>query len=167
MFLFLFVLEYIDLSMLSLNDCTYTLACSFIHVYLEFCSPFNSFYHTTSTKNNKCYSRFLSFFLSTVHASLGSAWIEIPGNIRGPEIIGLSPQTHVLLQDFKICESKSRNQLFAKYKTTGSDADGINFRRIRNNCKQAIRQFKRNSQTDLFSTRTATRYFSSIFTSED
>ena len=31
----------------------------------------------------------------------------------------------------------SRNQLFAKYKTTGSDADGVNFRKIRNKCKQS------------------------------
>ena len=41
----------------------------------------------------------------------------------------------------------SRNQLFAKYKMTGSDADGVNFRKIRNKCKQTIRQFRRNSQT--------------------
>ena len=44
----------------------------------------------------------------------------------------------------------SRNQLFAKYKTTGSDADSINFRKIRNKCKQATSQFRRNSQTQLF-----------------
>ena len=43
----------------------------------------------------------------------------------------------------------SRNQHFAKYKTTGSDANGVNFRKIRNKCKQTIRQFRRNSQTQL------------------
>ena len=50
----------------------------------------------------------------------------------------------------QICRQlDSRNQLFGKYKTTESDADGIQFRRIRNKCKQAIHQLGHNSQTKL------------------
>ena len=43
----------------------------------------------------------LSFSFSTERPPPRSAWIKIPGNIRGPGTIGLSPRTRVLLQDFK------------------------------------------------------------------
>ena len=79
----------------------------------------------------------LSFSFSTERPPPRSAWIKIPGNIRGPGTIGLSPRTRVLLQDLQDFKTYQilRQSLFAKYRHTQLVCDGLAFRKVRNKCR--------------------------------